>query len=145
MFSASTNTNARIRPKDYEYRFKKWTLRRNLHEKELMSIKSQLATRKQAGRTSVIVVSGIRWPESRILGRLDRHKGSWLSSGRQLDSRPVLMHITDCINIPDQPDVELLPDFLARVQTPTPLMLDLPEWPMELPWLQFNQHFRRGI
>ncbi|POS74456.1 hypothetical protein DHEL01_v207148 [Diaporthe helianthi] len=67
------------KPKDYEYRLRKWNLRRNLHENELRFIHSELLRRKQAGRPSEVVVSGSRWSESMIRGRLERHKFPWLS------------------------------------------------------------------
>ncbi|KAG8164318.1 hypothetical protein KVR01_006236 [Diaporthe batatas] len=113
------------RPKDYEYRLKKWNLRRNLHGPELMSIQSQLSRRKEAGLSSEIVVSGIRWSESMVRGRLERHKSPWHSI--------------------DVSAFHKLPDFLARVQTPSPLMMGLPEWPNNLPWLQFNRSIHEAL
>ena len=133
-----------IRPKDYEYRFKKWALRQKLHERELRSILGQLSSRKQAGRPSEIVVSGIKWPVSKILGRLDRHRRSCLPIGKLFEPRSFVMRLADWVFILEQMDTDELPDFLARVQTPSPLMSDLPEWPEELPWLQFNKLFCPG-
>jgi hypothetical protein len=89
-------------------------------------------------------VSGIKWPESKILGRFDRHKGLCLPIGKPFEPRSFFMLPADWVFIAEQIAIDKLPDFLARVQTPSPLITDLPEWPEELPWLQFNNHFRQG-
>ncbi|KAK2606543.1 hypothetical protein N8I77_005285 [Diaporthe amygdali] len=112
-------------PKDYEYRFSKWRFRRNLGASEVKSIQDQWLRRDQAGKRSEVVVSGIRWPISMIRGRLSRHKV--LESPEEQHGFPPLS------------------GFVARVQTPSPLMSKLPEWPKELPWLQFNQRFRQAL
>lgn len=92
----------------------KWNLGRNIHEKELEFIYNLLSKRKDTGRPSEVVVSGKVWSEREWLKRLDRRKSSWSPRGRLLGHNPFVTQL-DEFCVPVQLDIDLLPDFLARV------------------------------
>lgn len=142
-WSYYSNSDCR-RPRDYEYRLKKWNYRQKLTESGWKWVGSMLDRRTAEGKQSQVLLSGVQISADKVLQRRHRHQMPTLAQRYSLSmtfkhdfrNNTVLSLIRQDLMSPEQPE-----DIPLRIRTPPPLEVYEVAWPEELPWIQFNSRF----
>ncbi|KAI0155291.1 hypothetical protein GGR57DRAFT_464744 [Xylariaceae sp. FL1272] len=108
----------------YEYQLKKWGIKKNHTREEWRYLTHKVRKRKQAGKMSIIELSGI--PLAPDKARREMHRYTTIPTASQFGMRA--------------PSPQSPAQSIVRVTTP-----DFPSfhdpWPQNLPWLQFTMLF----
>ncbi|KAI0839294.1 ankyrin [Hypoxylon sp. FL0890] len=117
------------KPRDYEYRLKKWGYNKNISQAKRKLIQNEIKKRTEQGKASEILRAGLRLSLEQLRSRtqLPTLASKYLLSTPHSDGEMDEMSLS--------PQIPYL-----RVQTP-PLVAQKGAWPGDLPWLSFNRKF----
>lgn len=132
------------RPRDYEYRLKKWNHRQKLTESGWQWVGNILDQRAAEGKHSQVLLSGVQIPVDKVLQRRRFHRRPTLAERYSSGTASVSIYFIVFATITLLTRPEIVPlrqpeDMPVRIRTPPPLEVYQVPWPGELPWVQFNK------